>query len=125
MDSRWYFVFGDLLVSLLAGAVAAWFSALLVGVGWPMLAAMLVAMALGMMVGLFVFFPFSILFGAMEVMLPAMFTGMVSGMIIGMWAAMHPLEGGSALLAGACCGLICLSLIWILNTRLRGVRSYG
>ena len=125
MDSRWYFVFGDLLANLLAGAVAAWFSALVVGPGWPMLAAMLVAMALGMLVSLFVFFPCSILFGAMEVMLPAMFTGMVSGMIIGMWAAMHPLDSGAALLAGACCGLVCLSLIWLLNTRLRGVRSYG
>lgn len=125
MDSRWYFVFGDLFANLLVGAVAGWLCALAIGVGWPMLAAMVVAMALGMVVGLVLFFPMGILLGAMEVMLPAMCSGMFSGMLVGMWDAMKPLDSAAALGLGAGCGAVCIVSLWLLNSLLRGVRDYG
>ena len=124
MDSRLYFVLGDLAGNLLVGAIAGWLSALVIGVGWNMVLAMFLAMALGMLVGLVLFFPLGMAFGAMEVMLPTMFSGMVSGMVVGMWAAMHPVGSVDALLAGAGCGLFGILLIWTLNHALRGRRVY-
>ena len=97
MDSRLYFVLGDLASNLLVGALAGWLSALVIGVGWNMWLAMFLAMALGMLVGLVLFFPLGMAFGAMEVMLPTMFSGMLSGMVVGMWTAMHPVSGVTAL----------------------------
>ncbi len=125
MDSRLYFVLGDLASNLLVGAMAGWLSALVIGVGWNMWLAMFLAMALGMLVGLVLFFPLGMAFGAMEVMLPTMFGGMLSGMVVGMWAAMHPVSGTVALLVGAGCGLVGINVIWVLNIALRGRRSYA
>ena len=83
MDSRLYFVLGDLASNLLVGALAGWFSALVIGDGWNMWLAMFLAMGLGMLLGLVLFFPLGMAFGAMEVMLPTMFSGMLAGMVVG------------------------------------------
>ncbi len=123
MDSRLFFVLGDLGGNLLVAAVAGWLCALLIPVGWNMFFAMLVAMAIGMVVGLVLFFPLGIFFGAMEVMVPTMFSGMLSGMVVGMWAAMEPVSGQQALVCGAVCGLIGINIIWIMNNSLRGPRD--
>lgn len=122
MDSRLFFVFGDLVANIAVGLIAGWLCALVVGTSWNMLPAMLVAMAVGMVVGFVLFFPFGIFFGAMEVMLPIMFSGMLAGMVVGMWAAMAPVSDGAAALTGAICGVIGILVIWIANTALRGVR---
>ncbi len=124
MDSRLYFVLGDLASNLLVGALAGWLSALVIGVGWNMWLAMFLAMALGMLVGLLLFFPLGMAFGAMEVMLPIMLSGMLSGMVVGMWAAMHPVSAVTGLMAGAGCGLVGINVVWVLNVGLRGQRSY-
>lgn len=124
MDSRLYFVLGDLASNLLVGALAGWLSALVIGVGWNMWLAMFLAMALGMLVGLVLFFPLGMAFGAMEVMLPTMFSGMLSGMVVGMWTAMHPVSGVTALVVGAGCGLVGINVVWVLNVGLRGQRTY-
>jgi len=123
MDSRLYFVLGDLFSNLLVAIVAAWFCALLIPTGWNMFGAMLVAMAIGMLVGLILFFPLGVMFGAMEVMVPTMFCGMLSGMVVGMWAAMAPVTGEEAALVGGVCGLVGINIIWVMNTSLRGRRS--
>ena len=47
MDSRLYFVLGDLASNLLVGALAGWISALVIGDGWNMWLAMFLAMGLG------------------------------------------------------------------------------
>jgi hypothetical protein len=124
MDSRLYFVLGDLGSNVLIGLVVGWLSALLVGVGWNMYLAMVVTMVLGMVVGTILWFPLGIFFGAMELMLPAMLTGMASGMVVGMWAAMVPLGPNEAATIGAVCGLSSIVLVWIINNSMRGVRHY-
>lgn len=125
MDSRWYFVLGDLFSNLLVGAIAGWLCVLVVGEGWNMVLAMLLAMAIGMLVGLFLWPPLAVLFGAMEVMVPIMFSGMVSGMFLGMAATMRPIGHLEALQTGALYGLGSLVFIWILNSFMRGARRYG
>ena len=125
MDSRLFFVLGDLFGKMLTGLVVGVLCSLVVGEGWNMFLAMCLAMAIGMAVGLVMFFPLGIFFGAMEVMLPVMFTGMASGMVVGMYCAMAPLTAGAAALWGAVCGLASIVLIWVLNTGLRGVTTYS
>ena len=124
MDSRLYFVLGDLASNVLVGAVVGWLCALLVGVGWNMFFTMLLTMVIGMIVGTALWLPLGTLFGAMEVMVPTMFGGMLSGMVVGMWATMAPLGGYEALSIGGVCGLISIVLIWILNNSMRGLRHY-
>jgi len=125
MDSRPFFIFGDLFANILVGAVAGWLSWLAVGTEWNMFLAMLVAMAIGMAIALLLFFPLGMAFGAMEVMLPTMFGGMMSGMAVGMSATMGPMSAREALTMGAGWGLGCLLLIWLLNGALRGRRQFG
>ncbi len=124
MDSRLYFVLGDLGGNLLVGALAGWLSALVIVTGWHMVPAMFLAMALGMLVGLILFFPLGMAFGAMEVMVPTMFSGMLAGMVVGMRAAMHPVPGVDALVWGAGCGLLGLVVVWLLNYAVRGRRTF-
>lgn len=124
MDSRLYFVLGDLASNILVGLVVGWLCSLVVGVGWNMLFAMLLAMVIGMVLGTLLWLPLGMMFGAMEVMLPTMFGGMLSGMVVGMWAAMTPLGGAEAAAIGAVCGLVAIVIIWVLNNSVRGIRSY-
>jgi hypothetical protein len=123
MDSRLYFVLGDLLSNILVGLVAGWLCALVVGEGWNMFIAMLFAMVIGMVVGTVLWFPLGMLFGAMEVMLPTMFGGMLSGMVVGMRAAMLPVSSYEAAALGSVCGLIAIVIVWVLNNSVRGIRS--
>ncbi len=124
MDSRLYFVLGDLFSNVLVGAVVGWLCALIVGVGWSMFPTMILTMVIGMVVGTALWIPLGMMFGAMEVMLPTMFGGMVSGMVIGMWAAMEPLGGMESFVMGGVCGLASIVVIWILNNSVRGVHNF-
>lgn len=124
MDSRLFFVLGDLATNILVGGVVGWLCSLIVGVGWNMFFAMLLTMFIGMVAGTVLWFPLGIFFGAMEVMLPAMFSGMLSGMVVGMWATMMSLGDYEAVAIGGACGLIGITTIWILNNQVRGIRSY-
>lgn len=122
MDSRLYFVLGDLFSNVLVGIVAGWLAAAVIGEGSNMFFAMLLAMVLGMVVGTILWLPLGTLFGAMEVMLPTMFGGMLSGMVVGMWAAMAPVGHFVAALTGGVCGLLAIVIVWVMNNSLRGVR---
>ncbi len=124
MDSRLFFVLGDLASNVLAGAAVGWLCALIVGVGWNMFFTMLLAMAIGMVVGIVLWVPLGVLFGAMEVMLPTMFSGMASGMVVGMWATMEPIGAYEGAAIGGVCGLASIVAIWILNNAVRGLRAY-
>lgn len=125
MDSRLFYVMGDLGGNILVGLVVGWLCSMVVCTGWSMFLTMILTMALGMVVGMLLFFPLSILFGAMEVMLPLMFSGMVSGMAVGMWCTMTPLAGTTASFYGALCGLVSIVVIWIVNNTVRGTHTYS
>jgi len=124
VDSRLYFVLGDVASNVLVGAIVGWLCALIVGVGWNMVATMIFTMAVGMLVGVALWLPLGMLFGAMEVMLPTMFGGMLGGMVVGMWATMSALNGFEGAAIGGVCGLVSIVVIWILNNSMRGLRSY-
>ena len=124
MDSRLFFVLGDLASNVLVGLIVGWLCILVVEVGWNMFFAMLLAMAIGMVAGTVLCVPLGVFFGAMEVMLPTMFGGMLSGMVVGMWAAMTPLSGAGGAAIGGVCGLLSIVVIWVMNNSLRGIRSF-
>ena len=121
MDSRLYFVIGDILVNVFAGLVVGWLVALMIGPGWNMWLAMIIAMLVGMVVATVLWFPLSLPYGAMEVMVPMMFSGMLSGMVVGMWSAMSVVTVSAATMAGAALGLAGIVVIWVINNTVRGV----
>ncbi|MFP8875583.1 MAG: hypothetical protein VCB99_01435 [Myxococcota bacterium] len=115
METRPYFVLGDVLANSVVGALVGVASAALFGPGWNMIIAMLVGMVLGMVISLPALLGFVVFFGAMEVMVPAMTTGMVAGMVVSMSATMGPLSFGSAALLGVKSGLGVLVAIYLAN----------
>lgn len=123
MDSRIYFVVGDVLVNVAIGLLVAVVSYWLVSTNWNMLVAMWLMMFVGMVLAMLFALPAGILFGAMEVMLPMKLSGMLSGMVVGMWAAMQPIALSQAIGVGATMGLVSIVLVWILNSRIRGIQT--
>ena len=115
METRPYFVLGDVLANSVVGALVGVASAALFGPGWNMIIAMLVGMALGMVISLPALLGFVVFFGAMEVMVPAMTTGMVAGMVVSMSATMGPLSFASAAMLGVKSGLGVLVAIYLAN----------
>ncbi|MGE4651801.1 MAG: hypothetical protein AAEJ53_13010 [Myxococcota bacterium] len=115
METRPYFVLGDVLANSVVGALVGVASAALFGPGWNMIIAMLVGMALGMVISLPALLGFVVFFGAMEVMVPAMITGMVAGMVVSMSATMGPLSFASAAVLGVKSGLGVLVAIYLAN----------
>ena len=115
METRPYFVLGDVLANSVVGALVGVASAALFGPGWNMIIAMLVGMALGMVISLPALLGFVVFFGAMEVMVPAMTTGMVAGMVVSMSATMGPLSFASAAVLGVKSGLGVLVAIYLAN----------
>jgi hypothetical protein len=125
MDSRLFFDVGDIVANILVGIAAGWLSWLVIGPGWPMIAAMVVAMALGMLVALLLFPALSYFWGAMEVMVPTMFSGMLSGMIVGMLVTMVPVLPGGVTFVGGSLGLLGIVVVWVVNNAVRGIRICG
>ena len=126
METRPYFIVGDLLATVVVGGLAGLVAAAVVPTGWNMMVAMLIGMALGMVLALpgsFAFMPF---FGAMEVMVPAMLSGMFAGMWVAMGAAMTPMTATEGLRAGAWIGVGCFCATYALNAWLcRGSAASG
>lgn len=121
METRAYFLFGDLLGNLVVGALAAIVCGYLCS-GWPfMVIGMVVAMFLGMIISTILTVTVLLKwFGAMEVMLPVMTTGMFSAMAIVMWP-----PGGSYSVAGAAelgltVGFAVFVITWIINAIIVG-----
>jgi F0F1-type ATP synthase assembly protein I len=120
METRPYFLFGDILSNTLLGATVGALAAVCVSESWPMLVAMVVGMAAAMLIAAVFGAVLGIFFGAFEVMVPMMLTGMVAGMVIPMRAATQPLELLPAATEGAAIGLLALAATYMLNAVLRG-----
>lgn len=119
METRPYFVFGDLVANAVVGALSALLVVWVVGTGWNMFVAMFVGMALGMAIALPIALGFGPLFGAMEVMAPVMVSGMMVGMVVGMWAAMEEIAAGRAAGVGVVCAWITLAATYAFNAFVR------
>jgi hypothetical protein len=115
METRPYFVIGDLIMNTLAGAVAGGLMALIFGADWNMFVAMIVGMALGMVIALPLSLLGSALFGAMEVMLPVMTSGMLAGMVVSMGATMNTLSFLDGTRLGSLCGIAVMIVTYIVN----------
>ena len=121
METRPYFILGDIVANLVTGVAAALATVALIGPGWNMLVGMFVGMALGMALAMLLSLAvFAAFFGAMEVMLPAMLTGMAAGMWLGMAAPMGAVGALRAVEMGAATGVAVVVFTYLMNARLRG-----
>ena len=68
MERRVYFILGDLLTCLVAGAAGGWLTQLAVPEGWFILIRMAIGMVLGMVAGMLAGFLFTPFFRSMELM---------------------------------------------------------
>lgn len=119
IETRPYFLIGDLVASAGVGALAASAAAWLGFGTWPMVPAMLVGMVIGMLIGLVAALAgFSLLFGAMEIFVPCMLGGMFAGMA----GAMGPIAGLPPAVTGALIGLVTLIFVYVANALLSGNR---
>ena len=126
METRPYFLLGDLLVNGTVGALVGLACAALFGPAWNMWLSMFLGMALGMGMALVLSLAvFAVLFGAMEVMVPAMLTGMAAGMVVGMAAPMTEVSLGEGARWGALLGLACLALTYAANAVLLRQTPHG
>jgi hypothetical protein len=124
METRPFFLLGDLIVNTTVGALVGLACAALFGPAWNMWLAMVIGMALGMAMALVLSLGlFALLFGAMEVMVPAMLTGMVAGMVVGMAAPMMEVSLGDGARWGALLGLLCLVMTYAANAALKRQNS--
>ena len=120
METRAYFLFGDLVSNLVVGLLAATICGFLFS-SWPMVLGMIIAMFLGMLISTVLTVTVLLKwFGAMEIMLPVMTTGMFAAMAVIMW----PPEGGYTLIGaseiGLTTGFTIFVLTWIINSIMVG-----
>lgn len=120
METRPYFLFGDIFCNTLLGATIGALATISVSDRWSMLIAMVLGMAAGMLLASVFGAVCGILFGAFELMVPLMLTGMIAGMAIPMRAVMGPLDAATAAGFGAATGLLVLAGTYVLNATLRG-----
>lgn len=115
METRAYFLFGDLFGNLIVGALAAIVCGYLFS-GWPMIVGMIVAMFLGMIISTVLTLAVLLKwFGAMEVMLPVMTTGMFSSMVVVMWPPQSGYSVVDATEIGLSVGAAIFVTTWIIN----------
>jgi len=116
METRPYFLLGDLFVNVTVGALVGVVCAALIGPAWNMWLGMFAGMALGMLIALVLSLGiFAVLFGAMEVMVPTMLTGMVVGMVVGMAGPMMEVGLLDGARWGAVLGVGCLAATYAAN----------
>tara|TARA_B110000444_G_scaffold261157_1_gene311505 strand:+ start:4122 stop:4499 length:378 start_codon:yes stop_codon:yes gene_type:complete len=121
METRAYFLFGDLFGNLIVGVSSSIICGYLCS-DWPfMIIGMIVAMFLGMIISTILTITILLKwFGAMEVMLPAMSTGMFSAMAIVMWPPGGTYTIISAIELGLFVGAIIFIITWIINAVIVG-----
>jgi len=119
METRPYFMAGDLLANLGVGALVGLAMAAMVGIGWNMLVAMVVGMALGMAISIPPALLLGALLGAMEVMIPVMTTGMVAGMGVSMAASMGEVGLARGAELGALSGVCVIAALYVANSVIR------
>ena len=120
METRPYFLLGDLVSNVLVGAIVGVVCAALIDESWSHTWAMIVGMTVSMLVVLPLQFGCNILFGAFEVMLPTMLTSMAAGMVVPMVAAERSLSWEEAAFQGAVIGLAVLVFTYVANGILHG-----
>ena len=120
METRPYFLIGDLASNVLSGAAVGILCAAAIGTSWNHTLAMIVGMVLGMAAVLPMQLACNIFFGAFETMLPMMLTGMAAGMVVSMAAAERLVPWREAGLQGAVIGLAVLVFTYVANGILHG-----
>ncbi|MBL6932217.1 MAG: hypothetical protein ISR45_04655 [Rhodospirillales bacterium] len=120
METRVYFILGDLAACVLAGAAGGWLAHAGVPGDMSSFFAMFIGMFLGMVSGMICGFLLAPFFGAMEVMLPATLAGMIGGMVVAMQNAMAGVSPDDATWMGGAAGVACLAVTYFLQARLHG-----
>ena len=115
METRLYFVFGDLISNLATGAFVGGLCTAVITLNWEVSIAMVAGMAIGMAVSLPAGVLFGSLFGALEVFLPVMTTGMIAGMAVGMRSSMDVIAFVDAVLVGGACGVGIVIVTYLAN----------
>jgi hypothetical protein len=115
-----YFLAGDLLACMTAGAAGGWLTLTLIPGDWFAPAAMGAGMIVGMCAGLIGAALFTPFFGAFEIMLPSSLSGMVAGMVVAMLGTMAGLGGVAAIWVGGLVGILCLMMTYLVQARLGG-----
>ena len=119
LETRLFFLAGDVAANAAIGGIVGALSALLVGPSWNMWVAHGVCMVMGMVLAFPLALPFMAFFGAMEVMVPTHFAGMCAGMWVGMAAAMGPVSAGAGFVTGVQVGLASLAVCYLADAALR------
>lgn len=119
METRPYFIAGDLSCSIVVGVLTAVAVTATVSEAWPMLAAMVIGMCLGMAVAAVSILGFGPFFGMIELQMPAMLAGMLTGMVVAMTATTIPLASSTASVIGGTLGLTTFVAVWLADARLR------
>ncbi|MBF0145008.1 MAG: hypothetical protein HQL84_09890 [Magnetococcales bacterium] len=123
METRPYFIVGDLIATCVSG----WLAARMVShwIPWEgsMMLAMVGGMVLGMLTGMAISFVFIPFFGAMEVMLPVMLAGKLAGMLAGMGLAMDWLDPPGVGAVGIVSGLLAFLWTTLIHWRIGGIHG--
>jgi len=123
METRPYFIIGDVSCSVTVGIASGAAVTALVSLEWSMLVSMVAGMLLGMTVAAIGIIGFGLCFGMMELHMPAMITGMLTGMGIVMLRSQEPLAAVTAGFLGALVGLVIYTLTWMADALLQRERS--
>lgn len=119
METRLYFLAGDVTANALIGGLVGALCAWLIDPGWNMWVAHGTGMLIGMLLSLPLAFPFVICFGAMEVMVSTHLAGMCAGMWVGMEAAHASVAPATGFVQGAAVGLAALACCYLADLWLR------
>ena len=123
METRPYFILGDVSCSVTVGIASGTAVTALVSMEWSMLVAMVAGMLLGMTAAAIGIIAFGLCFGMTELHMPAMISGMLTGMGIVMLGLQEPLAEVTAGFLGALVGLVIYTLTWMADALLQRERS--
>ena len=123
METRPYFILGDVSCSVTVGLASGTAVMALGSLEWSMPVSMVAGMLLGMTVAAIGIIAFGLCFGMMELHMPAMITGMLTGMGVVMLGLQEPLAEVTAGFLGALVGLVIYTLTWMADALLQRERS--
>ena len=115
MKRKIYYIFGDLVSSVVTGGAAGLVSLAVVSEHWRTVPAMAAGMALGSATAVASSLVFMLFLGDFEVMLQVMFSGMLSGMLVAMLEAMSRIKITTAVSLGAGVGLLPFASVYLLD----------
>ena len=118
METRPYFIAGDIVSNLAVGGLVGGACAL-IDPGWSMFATMILGMTFGMVISLPLALLLSAFFGAMETLLPVMITGMAAGMVTSMLTRLTVTPLADAVYLGSFSGLSVLVASYVANSAIK------